>query len=220
MGGRCVEDAQGDAVVGEGVDGFENGRSFGRSFRTREFPKPVGTFADLLSEQHGVFGEDPKGIFNEGYGLFFGAFNGKPFWIGRLAFGANGTVLTARSFWGTDKSSEFHEGARERSPAFSGLRKQGFCGLGEGIQSGWGVDGVLKIGETCEHSSDVGVDGWDWEVEGEGGDGPCGVMADAGQFLEVERIAGDVSLEVGENFACGGVEVSGSGVISESLPKF
>lgn len=88
-----------------------------------------------------------------------------------------------------------------------------------GGNTGGGILGVDWQGaEAGGDAKDISIDDGDWFVVAYGGDGGGGIRANSGEFGPCLGVLGEL-IGVGNDFS-GGVEISGAGVVSESLPKF
>ncbi len=102
--------------------------------------------------------------------------------------------------------------------AFGGRRDEGLGGAGE---AGAGLGGAVfgEAEDAEEDALDVAVEDGDGFAEGDGGDGGCGVLADAGERAEVVGSARELAMELALNELRGAVEEMRAAVVAEAGPE-
>jgi len=102
--------------------------------------------------------------------------------------------------------------------ALGGLGNEGLGGAGEARAGGGGtVFGEAE--DTEEDALDVAVEDGDGFAEGDGGDGGCGVLADAGEGAEVVGGARELAVELALDELGGAVEEMRAAVVAEAGPE-
>jgi hypothetical protein len=102
--------------------------------------------------------------------------------------------------------------------AFGGRRDEGLGGAGEAAA---GFRGAVfgEAEDAKEDALDVAVEHGDGFAEGDGGDGGCGVLADAGEGAEAVGGARELAVELALNELRGAVEEMGAAVVAEAGPE-
>src|SRR6201996_3303243 len=102
--------------------------------------------------------------------------------------------------------------------ALGGRRDEDLCDEGE-ARAGFG-GAVFGLAEDAEEDAlDVAVDDSDGFAEGDGGDGGCGVLADAGEGAETEGGARELAGELALNELRGAMEEMRAAVVAEAGPE-
>jgi len=210
----------GDAQSNGGADG-SNGRGGVRRFDGGELPKsgPAAGGGAAL-QKPAVLAMDADGPSRKGrYGAGFPRRGD-----GLLQAGRGGpaeppqrTVRTTRLPRSADRGAQFHQGGIELAAMTGGEDLPGQlpqppqrCGL-----AGVGVD----FFQSAQDPRHVAVEDGRSFVECDGGDCPRGVPPDAGKGPQITHGSRDLAVETGDDFAGGGADISGAGVIAQSLPQ-
>jgi len=100
-----------------------------------------------------------------------------------------------------------------------GLWEQKCCMLPKSSPAQVGIDRFAQIEKPRQKASSVGLDDRNRLIKGKAGNRVRGVFADAGKLSHLVCRAWEISVMPFHNGFCRGVEISGTSVITEALPR-
>ena len=162
--------------------------------------------------------QDAGGHFNGHlFAAFFGdgEFGNKVIPMGE-AEGWQRALGAVRVFRGADERSQLHESLIKGAGLLAGnqlfrLLPEQVPGLGQGD---------VDIEEAGKDAADIGVHQGHRQIVGNGGDGPGGIGADAGQGQQGLLVAGDDTAVVADDDPGAFADIDGPAVIAKALPAF
>ena len=210
-----LEDRQGDAVIREGKFGYVNwGCGRGRLLQSRQHPHPAPSIVRLL-QQDAVSANGENVVFREKLERWPRFLSRKRRRIGRAAETFDGARFTFRPGYANQRA-QIHERGVIRS---GGALRQKLRGARpKHFPTGAGVDRDLDIEEAGKQASDVGFHDGDGFIERESGESVCGIAANTRKILDIDQSARKAAAMFFHHGDSRGAEITGAGVIAETLP--